>query len=661
MVDLLYALAYIALPITAYLVSRNLTWTVAIVTGSVSLVGAAVTFVIMAGGLWSFASLQLATLGALLLALGVTIAVRLMARGRLPWPCVPWRRHALVVGMPFLLIVLIVLVSRLIAAPRAGLFTGVGFLVRRQHAEDNAKWLDFTGQLVTGNDIVQGVSMGGPLQLFLVIVATALAVVSMLMLGGVNEVFVAANTVIYSQYFLAAMVPFVFAPLVEARVRRKEGAQERGFIPAPLIWAGMLVLTVSILAVGGLGHLTLQFVLLATVMWVGVFVIGTRVRHAYALTSLVIAIVSLVWFPLLPVSVVVLLAGIVAIVIGFVRGGLGRRAPWGIAVAWIAALVLTWPQYRSTVSYMTADVNAGAEFSGGVGGGVAAVATPIQALVVPMLDLLDSKGGTEVVGPMLGILLLISAVLATMFIARRRAGEGQSRLVIAFAPALLLGLYAVALAVIGTWYAGDGPNYGALKTMFLISVTIIAVAVPLALMEIDRSRVGTTLVRVAGIAGIVYLLAVDGILPRAAVYMSPEQWPDASGEDRGYWWPAEVRRQAEQPIASLPIACAYRPPGAGAPSALPNGQTAYSCTRILVGLSGADTTGQPLVDWQRREWLTNTPAWDNEYPGLITLPESVRQKDFILMNEIQEVVGLDSVQSFMDRYMPAWAREQAGG
>jgi hypothetical protein len=652
MVDLLYVLAYIALPVATYLISRNVTWTVAIVSASVALVGALVTFVIKVGGVWNFSSLQLASLGALVLALIVTLIVR----RRTDWPTAPWRHHLLVIGLPFLVIVAIILVSRLIAAPRAGLFTAVGFLVRRQYAEDNAKWLDFTGQLVTGSDIVQGVSMGGPLQLFLVIIASALAVISMLKRGGVTDVFVAANTVVYSQFFLAAMVPFVFAPLVEARVRRKEGSGERGFIPAPLVWAGMLVLVVAILAVGGLGHLTLQFVFLATVMWVGVFVMGTRVPHAYALTSLVIAIVALVWFPLLPISVVVILAGIVAIVVGFARGGLGRRAPWGVAVAWIAAIVLTWPEYRSTVGYMTADVNASADFVGGMGGGVSAVATPIRALVVPMLDLLDSKGGTEVVGPVIGLLLLISVVLATLFLARRRSTHGRRRMLLAFAPALLLGGYAVALAVLGTWYAGDGPNYGALKTTFLASVTIVSVAVPLALMEIDRSRIGTTLVRVAGIAGIVYLLAVDGILPRAAVYMSPEQWPDASGEDRGYWWPAEVKSQADQTIESLPIACAYRPPGAGAPSALPNGQTAYSCTRLLVGLSGADTTGQPLVDWQRREWLTNTAAWDNEYPGLITLPESLRQKDFILMNEINEVVGLDSVQSFMDRYMPEWAR-----
>lgn len=657
MVDLLYVLAYIALPVGTYLVSRNVTWTAAIVSASVALVGALVTFVIKVGGVWNFTSLQLATLAALVLALLITLVVR----RRADWPMAPWRHHLLVIGLPFVVIVAAILISRLIAAPRAGLFTGVGFLVRRQYAEDNAKWLDFTGQLVTGNDIVQGVSMGGPLQLFLVIVATALAVVSMLMLGGVNEVFVAANTVVYSQYLLAAMVPFVFAPLVEARVRRREGSQERGFIPAPLVWTGMLVLAVAILAVGGLGHLTLQFVFLATVMWLGVFVIGTRVPHAYALTSLVITIVSLVWFPLLPISVIVILAGIVAIVIGFARGGFSRRAPWGIAVAWVAAIVLTWPEYRSTVGYMTADVNAGADVAGGMGGGIAAVASPVQALMVPMLDLLDSKGGTEAVSPMLGVLLLIAAVLATLFIARRRSSMGRGRLLIAFSPALLLGGYAVALAVLGTWYAGDGPNYGAVKMTFLASITILAVAVPVALMEIDRMRAGMTLVRVAGIAGVVYLLAVDGILPRAAVYMSPEQWPDASGEDRGYWWPAEVKSQGEQTISSLPIACAYRPPGAGAPSALPNGQTAYSCTRILVGLSGADTTGQPLVDWQRREWLTNTPAWDNEYPGLITLPESLREKDFILMNEINEVVGLDSVQSFMDRYMPEWARDEAGG
>ena len=83
--------------------------------------------------------------------------------------------------------------------------------------------------------------------------------------------------------------------------------------------------------------------------------------------------------------------------------------------------------------------------------------------------------------------------------------------------------------------------------------------------------------------------------------------------------------------------------------------------RLLVGLSGADTTAQGLVDWQRREWLTNTPAWDNEYQAFLDLPESIRSKNFILMDELDQVVGLDSVQYFMDRYKPPWAKEEAGG
>jgi len=650
MVDLLYVLAYVALPIGTYLLSRNLTWTVAIVTGSVALVGALVTFVIKIGGSWDFSSLQLASLAALALALLVTLVVR----RRTDWPTVPWRRHFVVVLLPVLAVVALLVITRLAAGPRAGFLTAVGFLVRRQYAEDNAKWLDFTGQLVTGNDIVQGVSMGGPLQLFLVIVATALAAASALLLGGVNEVFVASNTVVYSEYFLAAMVPFVFAPLVEARVRRSRDDSERSWIPAPLLWTGMLVLAVAVIAVSGLGHLTLEFVFLATVLWIGVFLMGSSVPHAYALTSLAIVTISLVWFPLLPVSLVVLVAGAVALIIGVARAGLGRRAPWGMAIAWLLAIVFVWPEFRSTVSYMTDTASAAESVTGGMGGGIHAAAMPIQSLIAPALDLLDSKGGTEAVGPILGLLVAISAVLAVMFIVGTRRFKGRSRMLVAFAPAALLGGYALALAAIGTWWAGDGPNYGAVKMTFLVSVAIAAVAVPLALMELDRRRAGTTVIRVAGISVVVYLLAIDGILPRAGVYLSPQQWPDATGDDRGYWWPAEVRSQGEQTIASLPIACTYRPPGGEAPSALPNGQTAYSCTRILVGLSGADTTGQPLVDWQRREWFTNTRAWDNEYPAFLELPQAIRDKNFILMDELNDVVGLESMQSFMDRYYPPW-------
>jgi hypothetical protein len=120
-----------------------------------------------------------------------------------------------------------------------------------------------------------------------------------------------------------------------------------------------------------------------------------------------------------------------------------------------------------------------------------------------------------------------------------------------------------------------------------------------------------------------------------------------------------VRTQAIQDIANNPVGCAFYPQGARVPTALPEGQIAYSCTRILTGLAGADSTALPLVNWLRREWFTNTAAWDQEYPGLLTIPEDIRQRKLILMNELKNVVGLETVQYFMDRQKPAWAQDGA--
>lgn len=655
MVNLLYALAYVALPVATYVLSRNLTWTVSVITGSVGLVGALISFSINLGGRWDFASLQVATL----LALTAAAAMTWLGRRHEALRVFPWRRHLIAVFLPVILVIAVLALSRIAAGPRAGFFTAVGFLVRRQYAEDNAKWLDFTSQLAAREDIVQAVALGGPLQLFLVIVASALAAASLLLLGGVNEVFVAANTVVYAQYFLAAMVPFVFAPLVEASIRDRKSGVKRS-IPAPLLWTGMLVLVVAIIAISGLGHLTLEFVLLATVLWIGVFFIGSPTPNVYAMTSLTMVTISLVWFPLLPISVFVMIAGLGAIAVAFFKRGFNQPRLILVAVAWISVIIFTLPDYWSTFGYATESTAAQASVLNGAGGGVSASATA-SFLKVPAFDLLSSQGGTEVVGPVLGVLVLLTSVLATMFVSRQRQGQSTIRLVIAFAPAVLVGGYALLLAIVGTWWAGTGPNYGGLKTTFFAAVALASVGVPLALMEIDRKSHAMTVVRWSGVAGIVFLLTVDGILARAAVYVSPQQWPDATGENKGFWWPAEVLTQPEQSIESLPIACAYRPSPGDVPTVLPNGQSAYACSRILAGLSGADTTAQPIVDWQRREWLTNTPAWYNEYPGLLEVPEALRRKNFILLDEINTVIGLESVQSFMDRFKPDWAGETASG
>jgi hypothetical protein len=649
--NLAFAVLFVVLPIASFVIVRSITWIVASVTGSLALAGMLVTFGVDHDYHWTWTSLQIVTLVALLLALFTAVVVR---RGRPEFVDVPLPRQLSTVIGPVAVGLLFIAAVRLIAAPKGGLFTAVGFIIQRQSAEDNAKWLDFTGQLVTGHDIAQAVPMGGSLQLYMVIISTMLAAVSMLAFGGVNEVFVASNAVVYAEFVLVAFAPFALAPLAEARVRIRSGSPERGFIPAPLVWTGILVLAVGSLAVSGLGHLTLQFVFQTVTFWVCVFLVGTRVRHAYALSSITVVAVAVVWFPLTPISLLVVAVGVVILVRQFAMTRPIRQAPWLVAAMWLAMIVLTWTTFANTIRFMT-DMSATTASGTGGGGGVHA---SVPAFGVFALDLLTSQGGTQTVAPVLGVLAVLSTVLAVMFIAHRRSGQPRYRLLISFGPALLLGGYALVLSVVGTWWAGTGPAYGALKTTFLATIVLLAVTVPLALMEIDRKKAGVTMVRLAGIAGVIYLLTIDGLMPHAFTYISPQQWPAATGEDRGYWWPAEVKSVANQAIADAPIACAYFPQGAKVPTALPNGQTPYSCTRMLVGLSGADspTKGQPLSDWLLREWLTNQGAWLEEYPGLSTMPQDIRNKKFILFDVVDKVTGLEPIQTFLDREKPDWAK-----
>lgn len=643
MIDLAFLVAFLGLPALAYALVRSVTW-IAVATGAAfAIFGALVTFVIERGFYWTLRELQLLVLVA---ALSVLTAAWFQRRRGNP-PAISGKRQLLTVFGPVLLGFVLLAAIRLYVAPRAGLFTAVGFLVARADAEDNAKWLDFTAQLITGHDIVQGVAMGGPLQLYLVVVSTALAAISAVALGGVNEVFVASNAVVYGQYAMAIIAPFALAPLVETRLRRGRKSDGDRLIPAPLVLTGTFILFAASLAVSGLGHLTLQFSLLVIALWVAVFVVGASFPRMHLYASLAAASAALVWFPLSPIALVVVVAGVVVLVMGVRRAGFRSYA--APALAWAAFTVLAGGAIWGATKYMAApDATTAAGASGGVRGVVAAVHAEVA-------DLLNSRGGTQEVGPMLGILVAAVVVLGVHVVVSGRVR--QKHPAVAMVPLTLLAAYAMVITVPGTWYVGSGPNYGALKTTFLVSIVALAVLTPIALAGLDSRRTGMTVLRWTGIAAIIYVMAVDTILPRAFVYVSPHAWPSASGDSvPAYWAPAEVQRTGSQSIASNPIACAFRPQGAIVPTALPDGKRAYSCTRILVGLGGADATGQALPDWLRREWFANEGAWDNEWTALSNMPDDLRRRNIILMDDYSNVIGLEPVQYFLDRQKPPWAQ-----
>ena len=652
MADILYLIAYLGLLGIAYFWVRSLTWLAIWVFASSAIVGSFIDFTIDSGRLWDLPSLQIA----LLVTLGIVALAAFLSR-RIKRPT-SVKVQMLAIGAPIGVALLFVIISRVLAFSAAGPWSAVGYFVQRIYAEDNAKWLDFAGQLATGGPIDQGVPMGGPLQLAVVLAATVFAAISTVVFGGVNQVYVASNSILFLQFGLAAISPIVLAPLAESRLKN---SGKRIHIPAPALWTGGIALMAGSFAVGGLGHLTFQYAMIVVGLWFSVFLAGSHVPHAKVLTSVSAAVLLVVWFPLLAVSVVIYSALIIYFIytIATKRSIKKLLLPIGFT---LITLIFTWESLISTLIYIfdlgTPVASAVNTFGGGVISASANSRVDAISALMPALEVLDSQGGTEKASAILTVLALLTLVLALRYLNRILGASHKTAL--AIAPVALVGAYALALQVLGTWYSGSGPNYGALKMTFFITILTITITTPFAIMELDRARTSgrfpeLTPVRVGALIGVVFLLATDGLLTRAVTYVSPEQWPSTE-LSRNYWWPAEVRATADQSIASNPIGCVYLEPGDALPSVLKDPQRMYACTRILAGLSGMDSSAQGLVDFQRREWFTNEAAWLNEYPNLQGLPPEVRAKKLILISGNNDVVGLESIDSLMRRYKPEWAQ-----
>ena len=219
MVDVLLLIAFLALPIAAWLVSRSLLFVAVWLGLGIGVVGNVVQGTIALGAAWDVRGLQL-----LLVAVMAAVVV-------LGW----WRRRSgsaggsvvrqlVTIVVPALVIGVYLLAMRLLAPDNPGPLSAVGYLINHPQAEDNAKWLHLSAQLADGRDIAFSGYAGGPLLLVMAGMAALIAVLSSILLGGVNEVAVAANTVVGTQFLLIALVPFAFAVFAEKKVLLRAGS-----------------------------------------------------------------------------------------------------------------------------------------------------------------------------------------------------------------------------------------------------------------------------------------------------------------------------------------------------------------------------------------------------------------------------------------------------
>ncbi len=560
-----------------------------------------------------------------------------------------WRRQILGTWVPVGLVIGVLFLITTFMTEGPAFLRPVSYLMGNGDAEDNAKWLASAAKFASGAPVEQAVPMGGPLELLMTVVGTFMGAVSQIALGGYNEVAIAANMVVLGEFLMVGVVLFALAPLVESRFG---GAR----VPLPLLWLSSLVLASVALVLVGFGHLTLQFTILVAGLWSATFLSGLGMRRARLLSSLAVATTMTVWFPMSGVAAVILIGWLAVLIARGFRFGWRASDPVGVGLV-VAVLVLLAQPVISSVTY---SLGIGASTASAFGGAVSGISSTVMRVGWGINDssVFSAQGGTEQVGPIFGVITAVSVLAAAVFL-QGRAGPVSTSLVRRFVPIGLLALSALGIYILDFWVTGDGPNYGSLKFAFMLAVVALVTTLPLALMLITPeagSRMSQA--RWIGLGIIVFLLTIDSLLPRAVAQARPQEWSPPipfNNTSGSYWYPAEVNGEAVQPISSAPVACMYLPEGSRVPTAIvPSGlsdaQRVYSCSRLLAGLSGVDAEAQPLVDWLRREWLTNTPAWADVYDGLLSLPDSVLDKPVILLDDGSNVIGLESLRALLARY-----------
>jgi len=640
-IDALLLVVFVGAPLAFLLLTRSTASTVLSTSFVVAVIGGLVQITTSRGFGWSLLDIQW------VLAAGLLVMVALAAVGRLKrqgGSAPDLGRQVRALWLPVGALVLFLAAMRALASEQPSILSGISFLVNHPVAEDNAKWLNLTSQLAVGDELsFVGGYAGGALTVVLAFAATVARVVSIAAYGGVNELGVTVQAVIGSSYLLVALTPLALAPLVEAKVPPRPAREARGWVPAPAIWAGAVILATGSAALTIYGHLSLQLVLLMLVVWIAAFLARAPEPYGRLLAIGIAVSAGVVWFPLNIFSLAILAASIIAVgyqSIHRVSGGLFPD-PW----AWVILLLTTVSAWDGLVSSTLYALGIGA-------GGPQPTATgPLGGASVPAnaASLFASPGGTETPSAVLAALAAAS-VLGAAALLGRTAASWRS-LTLRFVPVGLTAGYAVLIGFGDAVLTASGENYATLKVGYAAVIVIAAATAPLAITALAPAASGMTITRWAAVGGTVFVLASDSLLPRSLGVLGPKMWEQPS-EGVPYWSVFEVQATAEQPIAQVPIACTFLPPGAEVPTGNIDGQLAYNCTRLLVGLNGRDARDGSVLDWIRSDWLSSGSYWNDWSPFMAGATEEIRGKRVVLLGADGNVIGLETLQGLLDRYPP---------
>lgn len=622
MIDIVLTLAFILLPMATWWWSRSATYTAVALVLGFGIAGNVVQSTIAWGAAWNVRGLQL-------LALGVMLAVLVGARLiRSRTSAAPLARQVLAIGVPLAVFGSLLIAMRVLAPEDPGALTGLGYLMNHPMGEDNAKFLHLAAQLTDGRTISFNGYAAGPLLLIMSVVSSAVTVLSMVMLGGVNQVAVVLNTLIGTQHLFLILVPFALAPLADL-LRTRTAAARTPEVPVPFLWLGAIVLFLSNAVLTEYGHLSLQFVLIILVLWALAFLAFMPWWVALSMT-LAIATSASVWLPL---NVLGLALGAVAVL-----WCLTQRKWWGLLLSVITLAASADALLSSILFFLGISFGPTAAPTGDEGGAASRVPS-----------LFEIGGGTERVSAMLGLLALVAFVGAALRLSR---GAPPRSLWVAFLPIVIFSGYVGMITISDVLSSGSAPNYGSVKITFALAIMVLVACLPLALTLLDAHASRMTTLRWLVSLGVLVLLTMDAFLPRALNAISPKRWGGIDESAPIFWAAAEVRPTADQPLSSLPVACVIAPPVSEQPTALPWGQEAYACTRLLVGMNGIEGQTGYLVEWLGTEWGQQRSIWNESYERLRESTLEFASRPVIKIGRDAELVGLTTFAELLDKNPP---------
>lgn len=499
------------------------------------------------------------------------------------------------------------------------IFSGAG---RLAFPEDNARWVNFSSNLVQGNELSLTEGTSGGVAALIVIASSFVGVYFSLISAGENTPAKIIQTILLSHNILIVIAPLAVTTILSSVWLGRVRSASRSWFFNRNLWAtvGVLwsisMLTLGVASAAGVGHLTLEFIILMLAFWASFTVhYRERKRHLLLITIVGSSVVS-AWLPLAYIAIVIAAAGLI----------LAMRKPWNLAEPkWWLTLSLFLTNLVVTFWIALPHIKF-----------ISDSALPSSGAPVVLIT---AVGGTRSVGRFEFVLLvacLIALVSLFYTYGKRRPLSYFARIYPIF---LLLG-YASSILLLDFIVSMESwPHYGARKLSFAFVLVSLAVLLPLVTRLLLDRTVLARLLSLGIIAILTMMITSSGSYKNGRVQLSAGIWSaydlarDEQQSGAQSWLKFANPSVQSSSLETYPIACIQ-------PSKNEDiiwGLNAHLCTRFLIGMQGIEPrtwnlfstiiTGNAISD----DWSSEI-QYLNSYFG--TRPVLVIDEDGYVQNVI---------------------------